>query len=158
MKLGVLSDTHGDVTSAQEAVDALRAHDVSMMIHCGDVGSAVVPVFRGLPAHFVPGNVDDLARLRGIMTAPEHRLHERLGTLELEGRRIAFLHGHDVRLLRETIRSGQWDLVCHGHSHVYSEHSDGPTLVLNPGALWRTSHPSLAVVDLPSLQVAKVLL
>ncbi len=71
---------------------------------------------------------------------------------------MAFLHGHDVKLLRDTIHSGQWDLVCCGHSHVYSSHFEGRTLVLNPGALARTSHPSLAVVEMPSLEVTPILL
>jgi predicted phosphodiesterase len=46
--------------------------------------------------------------------------------------------------------------VCYGHSHAFSNKHEGPTVALNPGALSRTSYPSVAVVDLPSLEVTRV--
>jgi predicted phosphodiesterase len=69
---------------------------------------------------------------------------------------VALLHGHDVKLLHRTIHSGHWDLVCHGHTHAFSSTRQGQTLVLNPGAVSRTRHPSLAVVELPLLEVTEV--
>ncbi len=102
------------------------------------------------------GNMDDPERLREAIRGPGHTFHDQLGTLEVEGRRVALLHGHDVKLLHHTIHSGHWDLVCHGHTHAFSSTRQGPTLVLNPGALARTRHPSLAVVELPSLEVTEI--
>jgi putative phosphoesterase len=156
MKIGVISDTHGEVGPVQRAIRILRDLHISLTIHCGDVGPGVVPLLKGLQTHFVHGNVDDPDRLRKVITDPDHTLHEHVGTLEIEGRRVAFLHGDDVKLLRHTIHSGHWDLVCHGHTHVFSRSFEGRTLVLNPGALSRTSHPSLAVVDLTSLEVTEI--
>jgi putative phosphoesterase len=156
MKIGVLSDSHGDVAAVQRAIRILDSMQVSLIIHCGDVGPNVVSKFTGLPTHFVPGNIDDLARLRKAIVDPVHTLHEQVGTLEIEGRRVAFLHGDDVQLLRHAIHSGHWDLVCHGHTHAFSRGLEGRTLVLNPGALTRTGRPSLAVVDLPSLEVTEI--
>src|SRR5262249_26664115 len=49
------------------------------------------------------------------------------------------------------IASGAWDLVCYGHTHVAELHRAGRTLVLNPGALFRASPHTLAVVDLVTL-------
>jgi uncharacterized protein len=156
MKIGVLSDTHGDIGAAERAKSILQHQQVSLVIHCGDVGADVVPWLKGLRTHFVHGNMDDPDRLREEITDPEHTLHDQLGTLEIEGRRVAFLHGHDVKLLRHTIHSGHWDLVCYGHTHAFSTGFEGKTLVLNPGALGRTSRPSLAVVDMPSLEVTEI--
>jgi uncharacterized protein len=156
MKIGVLSDTHGEVRAVQRAIRILRNLNVGLTIHCGDVGVEIVPLFQGLPTHFVPGNMDDLNRLREAITDPEHKLHDKLGTLEIEGRRAAFLHGDDVKLLHHTIHSGHWDLICHGHTHAFSSAREGQTLVLNPGAVGRTSRPSLAIVDMPSLEVTEV--
>ena len=79
-----------------------------------------------------------------------------MGTLEVAGVKIAFLHGDDLRLLDETIRSGQWNLVCHGHTHVVRQEQIDNTLVLNPGALYRATPHTLAVVELPSLAVTSV--
>jgi hypothetical protein len=116
----------------------------------------VVPLLSGRQVHLVAGNTDDLDSLRAAIIKPEHTLHDQLGTLEIEGCRVAFLHGHDVKLLRHTIHSGDWDLVCHGHTHAFSSSREGSTLVLNPGAVSRTSSPSMAVVELPSLKVTEI--
>ena len=77
--------------------------------------------------------MDDPEQLREAITEPEHTLHQQLGTLEIEGRRLAFLHGHDVKLLRHTIHSGHYDLVCHGHTHNFSSRFRGPDLGAQSG-------------------------
>jgi uncharacterized protein len=156
MKIGVLSDTHGEVWAVQQAVELLQSLDVNLAIHCGDIGTEIVPLLNGMQVHFVHGNMDDPERLRQVITDPGHIVHDQLGELEIEGRRVAFLHGDDVKLLRHTIHSGHWDLVCHGHTHAFSSGVEGRTLVLNPGALARTGHPSLAVVDLTSMEVTEL--
>jgi uncharacterized protein len=156
MKIGVISDTHGDIAATRRAVYILDGQNVSLTIHCGDVGPEVLPLFSGRRFHFVSGNMDSSDQLGEALADPQHTFHEQLGTLEIEGCRVAFLHGHDVLLLRHTIDSGQWDLVCYGHTHAFSSSRAGRTVVLNPGALSRTRYPSLAVVELPSLEVTQI--
>jgi len=156
MKIGVISDTHGEVRLTRQALDILDTFQVDLTLHCGDVGCEVVPLLSGRQVHLVAGNTDDLDSLRAAIVDPEHTLHDQFGTLEIEGCRVAFLHGHDVKLLRHTIHSGDWDLVCHGHTHAFSSSREGSTLVLNPGAVSRTSSPSMAVVELPSLKVTEI--
>ena len=97
MKIGVLSDTHGNVQGIQQAINTLNQLGVSLLIHCGDIGTETIPAFRGMHAHFVPGNIDDPKQLRQIIIDPQHTLHDPIGVLEIEGRRVAFLHGHDVK-------------------------------------------------------------
>ena len=156
MKIGVLSDTHGEVRPRNAPCEILNRQGVDILIHCGDVGTEVVPLLRGLKAHFVCGNIDDPAVLREAIREPTHTFHQPLGILEVEGCRIAFLHGHDVKLLRHTIHSGHWDLVCHGHTHVFAKVKQGDTVVLNPGAVSHTTQPSMAVVDLPSMEIRQI--
>jgi putative phosphoesterase len=128
------------------------------VIHCGDIGSVeIVRLFRAWPTHFVFGNVDvDENQLKEAIERSGQTCHGRLGTLEREGRRIAWLHSDDQRLFRQTIASQEYDLVCYGHTHVAEHHFEGRTLVLNPGALYRASKHSLAVVELPDLRVISV--
>jgi uncharacterized protein len=156
MKIGVLSDTHDEVQIAQRAVNLMRELGVSQVIHCGDVGIEVVPLLNGLRIHFVSGNIDNPDRLREAITDPEHTFHYQVGTLEIDGRQVTFMHGDDVKLLRHTIHCGHWDLVCHGHTHTFYMGFEGKTLVLNPGALARTSRPSLAIVDMEALKVEEI--
>ncbi|MEN6451547.1 MAG: metallophosphoesterase family protein, partial [Thermoguttaceae bacterium] len=105
---------------------------------------------------FVDGNMDNAGELRAVISAPEHTFHDQFGSIEIEGRRVAFLHGNDVQLLHHTIHSGEWDLVCHGHTHAFANGRQNETVVLNPGALTRTPRPSMAVVELPSLEVTEI--
>ena len=156
MKIGVLSDTHDEVRAAQRALKTLDGLGVDLIIHCGDVGQNVVPLFNGLTAHFVRGNMDDPQMFGNLIDDPGHTFHDQIGSLEMEGCRVAFLHGDDVKLLRHTVHSGHFDLVCHGHTHTFTMAKEGNTLVLNPGAVSRSSQPSLAVVELPSLEVRQI--
>lgn len=154
MQLGIVSDTHGHVPYALEAVRMLESLDVKAVLHCGDIGSAdIVGLFSPWPTHFVFGNVDyDEDDLRRAIVDAGQTCHGRFGRLELAGRKIAFLHGDDGALLRQAIASGEWDLVCHGHTHVARNSRQGETLVLNPGALYRANPHSIALVELPALE------
>jgi putative phosphoesterase len=158
MMIGVVSDTHGHKEFAHKAVRMLESCQVELVIHCGDIGSTeIVKQFSAWPTHFVLGNVDsNVDELREAIAAAGQTLHGRFGTLELEGRKIAFLHGDDDRRLRETIANGQYDLVCYGHTHVARLERHSETLALNPGALYRAQPHSLAVVSLGELAVTHV--
>ncbi len=158
MLLGVVSDTHGHVEFTRQAVRMLQSLDVSEVIHCGDIGSEeIVPLFAAWPTHFVFGNVDmDRRGLRAVIASAGQTCHEAFGSLERDGARIAFLHSDDARLFRQTVHSGDFDLVCYGHTHKALAHHEGKTLVLNPGAVFRASPRSIAVVELPKRQVTVV--
>jgi putative phosphoesterase len=156
--LGVVSDTHGQVEFTRQAVRMLESLEVQVVLHCGDIGSPeIVPLFHAWPTHFVFGNVDyDRAALRTAIKQAGQTCHERFGSLELVGRKIAFLHSDDTTTFRDAIASGQWDLVCYGHTHVAKEEHVRNTIVLNPGALYRANPHSLAIVELPELRVTNV--
>ncbi|HVX15506.1 MAG TPA: YfcE family phosphodiesterase [Pirellulales bacterium] len=158
MRIGVVSDTHGHVLNTYQAVRMLESLDVKLVIHCGDIGSAdIVRLFDRWPTHFVLGNVDhDQVGLEAVIRKAGKNYHGRFGSLELAEKKIAFLHGDDTALLRQTSTSGEWHLVCHGHTHVAKRAHEGQTLVLNPGALYRATPHSLAYVELPSLEATIV--
>lgn len=158
MRIGVVSDTHGQVKHTLAAVRLLESLDVQAVLHCGDIGSAeIVPLFRAWPTHFVFGNVDlDRAALRDAISLASQTCHERFARLELGGRKIAMLHGDDGPLFRQTISSGEWDLVCYGHTHVAKLERRAETVVLNPGALFRATPHTMAIVDLPALEITSI--
>ncbi|NQU21824.1 MAG: YfcE family phosphodiesterase [Candidatus Nealsonbacteria bacterium] len=159
MRIGVISDTHGEISATQNAVRMFDSFQVDLVIHCGDVDTpAIVQQLADRPCHFVLGNMDNRVAMPKVIEAAGQTCHDRFGHLQLEGRSIAFLHGHDLALLRGTINSGRWDLVCCGHTHVAAQQLRGRTLVVNPGAIQRTNTPSVAVIDLPSLEVTTIAL
>ncbi|MBX3436272.1 MAG: YfcE family phosphodiesterase [Planctomycetaceae bacterium] len=153
MRLGIISDTHGHLRYAAEGVAALQSAGVDAVLHCGDIGvPALIPLFAGWPTHFVFGNTDqDLVDLRFAIEEAGQSCHERFGDIELGGRRIAMTHGDDTARLMSAISSQDFDLVCYGHTHEREQHQHGRTLVLNPGAMYRASPHTVAVVDLTNL-------
>ena len=159
MRLGIVSDTHGEAWTTQEAIRIFQRLQIDLVIHCGDIGPPeMIPLFSHWPSHFVFGNMDDAGALREAIGIAGQICYERFGHLKVAGRSIAFLHGDDSALLRQTILSGQWDVVCHGHTHVAAQFFQGRTLVVNPGAIQRTDYPSVAVIDLVSLETTQIAL
>ncbi|MDR0521035.1 MAG: YfcE family phosphodiesterase [Planctomycetaceae bacterium] len=156
-KLGVLSDTHGLLEETKLAVQIFRDQRVTAVIHCGDIGgSEIVRAFQGIPTHFVFGNSDgEDESAASAARETGNRLHGWFGSLELAGKRIAFLHGHQNTLFEETLASGKWDLICYGHTHSASLQTYNSAILLNPGAFRRVARPSVAVVDLPELAVRR---
>lgn len=163
MRIGIISDTHGHEDLTRPAVRMLESLEVETVLHCGDIGSrGVVELLSGFPMHYVFGNCDfDHAGLRAAIEEFGGTCHGEFGDLTLAGVRIALLHSHDRRRFRQTIDSGEYGLVCYGHTHVaavdrHSSESLKPTLVVNPGAVYRANPHSIAVVELPECEATIV--
>ena len=153
MHLGVLSDTHGHTANTLAAVRMLQSLEVDELLHCGDVCSAESPkLLAQWPTHYVFGNCDEDTRgLRLAIAAAGSQCHDWFGDITLGGRRIALLHGHEGKRFMQTIKSGDYDLVCYGHTHAAEFHHEGRTVVLNPGALYRANPHTIAIVDLETM-------
>jgi putative phosphoesterase len=160
MRIGVISDTHGHMANTKAAVRMLESLEVQSVVHCGDIGSPEIPkLLVAWPGHFVFGNCDgNQDELRTAIEREGMACYGRFGNLELAGRRIALIHSDDVRLFRRITTSNEYDLVCYGHTHQAEQHREGKTLILNPGALYRATPHSLAVVDLEKMDATIVTL
>ena len=158
MRIGVVSDSHGRQPAVITALGQLRERGIRTVLHCGDIDDPeTVALFRGLDAHFVWGNCDwDKEGLRAAMAEVGATPHEYWGSLELGGRKVAFLHGDDKGLMREVEHSGHFDYLFYGHTHQAEEHRTGPTRVINPGALHRARPKTFVVLDLDSGAVESV--
>lgn len=154
MRLGIISDTHGQVELTRPAIRMFESLEIDAVLHCGDIGSmAVVELFAAWPAHFVFGNCDeDTAAFARAIEKAGQSCHGLFGDLEFDGVPVALLHSHERRRFRHAIDGGQYRLVCYGHTHVAAIDRHGETLVLNPGAIYRASPHSIAVVELPAVQ------
>jgi putative phosphoesterase len=154
VRLGVISDTHGQVSLARPALRLFESLGVETVLHCGDIGSPeVIELFAPWPTHFVFGNCDDNeAELIATIEAVGQTSHGQFGDLVLDGVRIALLHSHDRRRFRQTVDSGNYRLVCYGHTHVAAIDRRGATVVVNPGAIYRADPHSIAIVDLPAVE------
>jgi putative phosphoesterase len=149
MKLAIISDTHDNRRAVEMALEMLCERGIDRIIHCGDICSAeTVSLFRGFRTDFVLGNCDyDRESLFQAIQAIGATLHEPFGHLELEGARLAFVHGDDMSLLRGIEHSGEFAFLFYGHTHAAREHRTGPTRVINPGALQRVNRKTFALLD-----------
>jgi putative phosphoesterase len=137
MKLGILSDIHDQVWNLAAILPALA--DCDVMLCCGDLCSPFIvdQLARGFARdiHIVFGNNDaDTFRMTAKLGKyPQVRLAGELFTGEFGGRRVAM--NHFDAIARPVIASGQFDLVCFGHNHVFELTRVGGTLAVNPGSV-----------------------
>ncbi|MAD78097.1 MAG: hypothetical protein CMJ51_01840 [Planctomycetaceae bacterium] len=145
-RIGLVSDTHGDVLRTTRGLDLLIADSVDLILHLGDLGSeAVVDRLAGLPVRLVLGNVDPphLARYATLIGLTVDHPGMRLQVGE---RRIFATHGH----LDSVVRSGlsdRPDYFIHGHTHQARDERIDGIRFLNPGAVQRGAPPSVAILD-----------
>ncbi len=151
MQIGIVSDTHGHMAFARQAVEALRKQPLEAVIHCGDIGGPeIVALFDQWPTHFVFGNVDHY--LEGLLAKSiaqaGQNCHGGFGSVEIDGKKIAFLHSDDARLFQATVTGGEYDLVCYGHNHLAKVEQVGVTVLANPGEIMgRFGAPSFGLYD-----------
>lgn len=138
--LGVMSDSHEHIDEIIIALDAFRRFGVDHIIHCGDIGSAdAVRYFADFKTTFVFGNNDfDKTELAEAVAEIGGVIQEQPVCLDWHGKSVFFVHGHDggIEKAENAFRSGDWDIVCHGHTHNFrEERGENGALLLNPGAL-----------------------
>jgi putative phosphoesterase len=149
MRIGILSDTHDQVERTTLAVDLLAAEGVEILIHCGDLtGPDVVEACRRLTTYYVFGNNDfDEDALRQAIGDHDGTCLERMGEIEIRGRRIAVTHGDSDARLRRLAGAGP-DYLLSGHTHRPADLRRGRTRWINPGALHRAAAWTVATLDL----------
>ncbi len=158
MKIGILSDTHGNIAVTARASRAFRKARIDVVFHCGDIGgmdvlSELAGVFEPLnvPVHAVLGNVDiHSVDWKFFPNNVGVSLHGRFGDLLIDGCRVALLHGDDANRFRHTVASGEYDLVLSGHTHETHDYTRGRTRCINPGTAGRGAPNTCAVLDMES--------
>lgn len=151
MRIGIMSDSHGDASITRRAVALLGEQGATKLIHCGDLcGHGVLDELAGHDCVFVWGNCDDAdlsmrAYLRRVGLAwPEAPLR-----MTLDGKRIAVAHGHEYAF-SSLLSEESLDYIFHGHTHVMKDVRENGCRIINPGALYRASIHSVALLDLDS--------
>jgi uncharacterized protein len=149
MLIALMSDTHDHIVNTRAALELLAPHKPAAYLHAGDlVSPSMLDLFKGLPFHFVFGNNEyDFSGLRSRAMVHGVTCHGELADLTLAGKRIAVTHGH-THTFRKTIRSGEFQYVVYGHTHLIGDERIGTTRVINPGALQRAQKKTVALLNL----------
>lgn len=131
MKILVLSDTHGDIKKAEEAIR--QNEDVDLIIHLGDYfrdAQKLSSMFPEIPIEYIYGNSDFL-----IENVPAEK------TLEYCGKRIFLTHGHrysvkwDYSKLEKKAEEIHADLLLFGHTHIAEVVEKHGRYLINPGSI-----------------------
>jgi uncharacterized protein len=155
MKICIVSDSHDRADALARAVHEGVAEGATAVIHCGDlIGTNTLrsAMTAGLVIHLIHGNnLGDPLSLHRLSyeSGGLIRYHGADARIELGGRRIFVVHypdyGHAMAC------TGDWDLVCCGHSHCAGiervpNAKGGTTWLVNPGTVAGLSAPATWIV------------
>ena len=142
MKIGLISDTHGSLTSWQMSYSYLRGSD--LIIHCGDI------LYHGprnpLPEGYDPqGLVHELNQInepilmvRGNCDAQvdqmllDYPIESPYAHVVTPDFRLLAHHGHNINLSNKMVNN--YHLVVSGHTHVCQIQEDKEVIFINPGS------------------------
>jgi putative phosphoesterase len=162
MKVGIVSDSHDRADMLAAAVQQAKVQGAEAIVHCGDlIGAQTVrPALKlGLPVHLIHGNnVGDVQMLHSVAQGSEGllRYHGGDARLDLGGRRVFVVHYPDYAYAMAC--TGDWDVVCCGHSHVAETRQvgnvkGGATWLVNPGTVaGLAAPPTWMLADLAAMR------
>lgn len=132
MKIGIISDTHGDRISAEAAIEDMG--DIDLLIHAGDTYEDAIYLKNklGIEVVAVSGNTD-------FSSNQPSETSFRIGNTK-----IFLTHGHKYNVkysldkLYYRALEKKADVVIFGHSHIPLYVNEGNIIFVNPGS---TSKP-----------------
>lgn len=142
MKILILSDSHGNVSNMEKAVNLTHPDAIYHLGDCWRDAEKLHLVFPDIPMEQVPGNcdycpLDDLEKL-----------------LFPGGKRVFLCHGH-TRHVKMSLLEAKYlaqeqnlDIFLFGHTHRPLCDWEGKTMFLNPGSIGDPSHPTYAVLNI----------
>lgn len=138
IRIGVISDTHDQRQQILKAIDIFNKGEVELVIHCGDwVSPFSAARFSSLkcPIKGVFGNNDGDKKMHRERNGSFIEYNDEKMKIAVGGRKIFTAHGHMPQLVEEALKSGEYDAVFSGHTHIAHIKKEGKTLWLNPGSL-----------------------
>lgn len=133
MRVIVISDTHGSISSLNQIIENNKNADA--FIHLGDgeyewgkMCGAITNENELVKYHYIKGNCDYND------TYPLHKI------IPIAGHRIFATHGHrynvkySLDVLLDTAKRKECDIVLYGHTHVQQQIYQNGIYVMNPGS------------------------
>ena len=136
MILGVVGDTHNQLSNVEKIIDIFNEKNVSKVIHTGDITQAkTLDRFSRLscPLIGVYGN-NDLEEKGLKDTAKQNGFNFRHPPflIKVSNKKIAIFHEPD-NIENFLKKDPSIHLVVHGHTHRYRNEKIGDVKIINPG-------------------------
>jgi len=154
--IGILSDSHDNLTRVREAVRLFNDADCDLVIHAGDfVAPFTVEELRNLraPVKAVFGNCD--GERAGLTKAFQGLGEIRVAPLKFRHAGLRFLVSHLDGPVEKHLASRAYDIIVFGHTHKpLADRRDG-VLLVNPGEAggWLRGKSTVALLDPAALTV-----
>ena len=152
MRIGILSDTHDKLERTRIAVDLMMAAGAESLFHCGDLTRpSILEACAVAPLYFTLGNndADAVTELKAAGKELGAICVDWGGIIQLAEKRIGLFHGH-LTTDRRRVMSFRPDYLLSGHSHIRADNREDSVRRINPGALHRADHFTVAILDLAS--------
>lgn len=155
MLLAVISDLHDNLAAWHLLLREFSARDIATIINCGDTCAPAMlqEMSTSFPGKIqtVFGNVADRKHEAEVVKdLPNVTHYGDQGDVTLDGQRIHF--NHLPKIAEAKAASGDYDLVCYGHTHLKRWEKIGSSYILNPGtAGGMFQYPSFAIVDMTTM-------
>lgn len=158
MKIGVLSDTHDNLTNLVPVLETFKERGIKTLIHCGDLTSLdMISHFKGFRMIYTIGNMD-------VATGAIKKRIEKMNTDnfagmvyrgKLDGVPVAVTHSHIDGKVMELVQEQRFKWIFHGHTHEKRDEVVRGVRIVNPGALGGLGREprSFCVVDLDTEDV-----
>jgi putative phosphoesterase len=160
MKIGVMSDSHGNIEYVRNAADYMMEEEVDYIIHLGDdyYDARVLDI---LPVNVikVPGVYEALYKDASV----PNRVVKDLAGLRVLITHTKDSHRNDLpddKIPEEYMVSRKVDVVLFGHSHSFCARLEGGILMVNPGHLRaedRKGEATFAILDISNNISVKIL-
>jgi len=135
MKIGVVSDSHKNLTYLRKAVELIIKEGAEYIIHLGDdyqdaeiLREYPLMCFR-VPGVFCPEYFNETIK---------NRIREEISGIKILITHTLSSHKNDQKedlVPEDIIRNKEVDLVLFGHTHLYEIKKEGGVLCFNPGHL-----------------------
>ena len=159
MIIGIISDTHDRLPFIDRAIKKLNEEKAELVLHAGDYCAPFAAFrFKPLKARMIGvfGNNDaerDLLRRNFNELGVEIR--GRFAEIDVDGLKIALLHGEETELLNSLLNIGAYDVVVYGHTHKSEIKRKNGVLAINPGEVcgYLSGRATIGLLDTSTMDV-----
>ncbi len=157
--IGIISDSHDNLTTVRRAVRIFSDMGCRLVIHAGDfVAPFAAAELRELrcPIKAVFGNCDGEKEGLAAIFEGMGKIVEAPLAFEHAGLRFRVFHLDSP--VREAVRTGSCDVLIYGHTHKPEVRRENGVLIVNPGEAggWLHRKSTVAVLDPKTLDVEVV--
>jgi putative phosphoesterase len=157
MLIGIMSDSHDNLTMIERAADVMKKHRVDVLLHAGDyIAPFSIPYLKLSGAKTIIGvygnNDGEVKGLKKAFNDINGRLEKAPLRFDLEGLKIMMMH--ESTYLADAKEDPSLNLVIFGHTHKLFIEKKSGKIILNPGETcgYITGRKTLILLDTETME------